>query len=257
VDDTPAAVPLTPVQGATTGDAALRLPPRWIALFQTVMVCGIPTQLSLTLVLTRVFHMPLDPGDVSLEFFATLSLIDAAIIVLLIRTFLWHSGERTADVFVGTRPVRGEILRGLALVPAVFVAVAGIVLALRAVAPRLHTVELNPYEAFLGTPARAAVFFVVVIIAGGVREELQRAFILRRFEQRLGGAGMGLAVSSVAFGALHVVQGWDVAAAIGLLGLLWGVLYVRRRSVVLPMINHAGFDAIQVVQGFFLKSMGG
>jgi len=256
VDESEAALPPPSLPTAAIDDAAVALP-RWVALFQALMVCGVPTQLVLTVLLTRVVHMTLDPDNISLQFFATLSLIDTAVVVVLIRTFLWQSREQATDVFVGVRPIRGEVVRGLAFVPVVFFAVAGVVLGLRAVAPRMHTVELNPYETFLRSPAHAAVFLVVVVIAGGVREELQRAFILRRFQQRLGGVGVGLAVSSVAFGALHVVQGWDVAAAIGLLGLLWGILYVSRRSVVMPMVNHAGFDAIQVLQGFVVKSLGG
>ena len=97
----------------------------------------------------------------------------------------------------------------------------------------------------------------VAILAGGVREELQRAFILRRFEQRLGGIRVGLALFSVTFGVLHWEQGVDVAVAIGLLGLFWGVLYVKRRSVVLPMVNHASFNALQVLQGAIVRAFGG
>ena len=33
----------------------------------------------------------------------------------------------------------------------------------------------------------AAIFALVVMIAGGVREEIQRGFVLHRFEQYLGG----------------------------------------------------------------------
>lgn len=257
MDDIPVAEPLEPALEPRPVEAARPVPSRSIALFETLMVCGIPTQLAITVVLTRVLHMRLDPDDVSLEFFAALSLIDAVAIVTLIGLFLRQSGERAADMFLGARPPRGEVLRGLAYVPGVFLVVASVVLGMRAIAPSLHTVELNPYEAFLSSPGHAALFLVVVIVAGGVREELQRAFILRRFEQCLGGPGFGLAISSVAFGALHVVQGWDAAIAIGLLGLFWGAVYLRRRSVILPMVNHAGFDAIQVVQGFIMKSIGG
>ena len=33
----------------------------------------------------------------------------------------------------------------------------------------------------------------------------------------------------------------------GLLGLFWGVVYVRRRSSLAPIVSHAGFDLLQVV----------
>ena len=55
-------------------------------------------------------------------------------------------------------------------------------------------------------------------------------------------------VTSVAFGAGHLVQGYDAAIVTGLLGAFWGVVYLRRRSVVAPMVSHAGFDLLQILQ---------
>ena len=107
------------------------------------------------------------------------------------------------------------------------------------------------------TPFDAAIFGVVVILAGGVREELQRAFILHRFEQRLGGAWVGLVVFSAFFGALHVSEGVDAAVAIGVLGLFWGVVYIKRRSAILPLVNHAGFDVLQVLQVVLVRGFSG
>jgi membrane protease YdiL (CAAX protease family) len=89
-----------------------------------------------------------------------------------------------------------------------------------------------------------------VIVAGGIREEIQRAFLLHRFEQWLGGGGVGVLVTSVAFGAGHLIQGVDAAIATGLLGAFWGVVYLRRRSIVAPMISHAGFDLLQIAFQF-------
>src|SRR5258708_36247090 len=98
------------------------------------------------------------------------------------------------------------------------------------------------------TPGRALMFAGLVVVAGGVREELQRAFLLRRFERSLGGATVGLVVASAAFGVGHLVQGVDAVIATALLGAFWGVVYLRRRSVIAPMVSHSGFDLLQVVQ---------
>jgi membrane protease YdiL (CAAX protease family) len=230
--------------------------PRWLALLQTMVVSGIPTQVIVALVLVGVVGMPFDPANLSLEFFATLSFVDTALVVLLIRIFLAGSGESPTAVFLGRRPWRPEAIRGLLLVPVVFLAVSLIVLTVRAIAPWMHNVERNPLEQFMDSPLEAAAFLVVVVLAGGVREEIQRAFILHRFDQRLGGAGVGLVIFSAAFGLLHLDQGYDSAVGIGLLGLFWGAIYIRRRSVVAPMINHASFNAVQVLQGLLVTSMG-
>jgi membrane protease YdiL (CAAX protease family) len=162
----------------------------------------------------------------------------------------------TVLMLLGRRPVLGEALRGLALLPVVFVAVTGIVVGLRAVAPWLHSVQQSPLESFMRSPIESAIFLVVVVLAGGVREELQRAFILHRFDQSLGGVQVGLVVFSLTFAALHIDQGYDVALAIGTLGLLWGIIYAKRRSAVMPMVNHACFNAAQVAQQVIARSLG-
>jgi uncharacterized protein len=100
----------------------------------------------------------------------------------------------------------------------------------------------------------ALIFAAVVMIAGGVREEIQRGFIVHRFGQYLGGAGWGIAVFSVFFGLGHIEQGIDAMIATGLLGVGWGLLYVARRSVIAPMVSHAGFNLAQIVKYLTLAS---
>ena len=78
-------------------------------------------------------------------------------------------------------------------------------------APQLHNVPRNPLADLMQNPRDAVIFAFVVMIAGGVREEIQRGFILHRFEQYLGGGAVGVIVLSSLFGLGHFVQGWDVA----------------------------------------------
>jgi membrane protease YdiL (CAAX protease family) len=136
-------------------------------------------------------------------------------------------------------------------VPLVFVALGigfAILATIQLYAPSLHNVARNPLEELIRTPRDAWLFAAVVVVAGGVREELQRAFLLRRFELWLGGPRLGVIVTSVAFGAGHLLQGIDAAITTGILGAFWGVVYLRRRSVVAPMMSHSGFNLVQIVQ---------
>jgi membrane protease YdiL (CAAX protease family) len=230
--------------------------PRWLAVLQVLLVCGIPTQFALVIPLLLIGIPLMDGPNLSLEMFATVSLLDTALIALLIRIFLTFSHERSEDVFVGPRPPRREIALGLLLIIPVTGLMIAIVQGLRAIAPWTHNVADSPFETYMRTPIEAAIFAVVVIIAGGVREELQRAFILHRFDQKLGGARLGLAIYTITFGVLHLTQGIDAAVAVGALGLVWGLLYIRRRSAIAPMVNHAGFDAAQVLLQVIAKATG-
>lgn len=232
-------------------------PERWFAILQVILVCGIPTQILAGVTLALAAGVPVFDGrGVSFEFVVLTSLVDTAMVALLIRLFLILSGESSASVFVGTKPIGGEVLRGLALLPVVFAGVTAVVVTLRTVAPWTHNVAKSPFESYLHSPLEAGIFFMVAVLAGGVREELQRGFILHRFEQRLGGIKVGLVLFTLMFGSLHADQGIDVATAVGLLGLFWGIVYMKRRSVVLSMVNHASFNGAQVIQAFLARSLG-
>ncbi len=249
-------LPLPEPEAASAAGTA-RPPNGIFALVQAIAVCGIPTQVIVAAVLILVAGMaPLGTEGLSLEFIATVSFLDTALVALLIRLFLLLSRENSSDVYLGRRPVLGEIGRGLALVPITFLLVVGLVSGVRAVAPWLHNVKVSPLEAFMRNPLDAAIFLVVVVLAGGVREELQRGFILHRFGQRLGGMWVGNLTFGLAFGLLHFDQGWDIALVIGLLGLAWGAFFIRRGSVLVSVANHAGFNAAQVLQQVIATSLG-
>jgi membrane protease YdiL (CAAX protease family) len=222
---------------------------RLAAVIEVILTSGFPTQIALIVTLRGLgLGVRTDDGALNPAFIFTLSLLDAAVIVALVLFFLYSHRESARDVLLGTRPPLREAALGVALIPAVFLAVILILAFLLTYAPWLHNVPRNPLEDLLTTRRDALIFAAVVMIAGGVREEIQRAFILHRFGQYLGGMHIGLAVHSVVFGLGHIDQGYDAAIATGTLGLMWGLLFIARRSVVAPMVSHAGFNVLQLAK---------
>jgi membrane protease YdiL (CAAX protease family) len=222
---------------------------RSVALAEILVCSSVPTQLLIASLLRMGGWTPIDEsGQLSLPFVVTLSAADTIILIGLMVILTIARGERVSELWLGRRPVGREAGIGALLVPVVFVLVVLLLSALMALAPWLHNVPTNPLENMATTAAGAAVLAVVAIFAGGVREELQRAFLLRRFEQHLGGAVVGVVVLSVAFGLGHIVQGWDAVVTTGLLGAFWAVLYLRRRSAVAPLVSHAGFNTLEVLR---------
>jgi len=226
---------------------------RFIALLEVLLCSGFPTQLALILLLTVSGNVPPD-GALSLSYVVRLSLLDAALVLGLIWVFLRLRRESPVAVFFGRRPLGREVTLGLLLVPAALVLLAVTSTIVLKVAPWLHNVPENPLEALIDSPAAAAAFALVVVVAGGVREEVQRAFVLRRFETHLGGPVLGLVVFSIAFGLGHLVQGRDAALFTGLLGAFWGVLYLKRRSIVAPVICHSGFNLVEILIAYNMAS---
>jgi len=218
------------------------------ALSEVVLCSGYPTQILLGLGLAVAGVSTVDAGgDLSLTWVLLLSLGDTVLVIALVLALLRRRDERPSAIFLGDRPLLGEVRLGLLLVPvALGVAITGLG-TLQVLWPDLRNVPQNPLEALLGSTTGVVAFLGVAVFAGAVREELQRAFVLHRFDQSLGGGWLGVVVFSLAFGLGHRLQGWDATIVTGLLGALWGATYLLRRSVVASMISHAGFNVIEIV----------
>jgi membrane protease YdiL (CAAX protease family) len=212
-----------------------------------VICSGYPTQLALATTFTGLGFGVFRPnGELSLTYVMLVSLTDTALLLGLIAIFLAVHRERPRDVFVGARAIGAEALAGVPMVFGALVIGIATLLAIRAIAPWLQTAPENPFQGLIRTRTDLAMFVALVFVAGGVREEIQRAFLLRRFERWLGGAPIGVVITSVAFGNGHRIQGLDAAVATGALGAFWALVYLRRRSIVAPLVSHTGFDLLQL-----------
>jgi membrane protease YdiL (CAAX protease family) len=220
-----------------------------IVAFMEVLLCSdYLTQYALGGSLMAFGYKPTSvDGRLNVGYIVALSLGDAVLLIALILMMLYAHGERPSHVLFGRRPIVAEGLLGLLMIPLALAISVVVLLTVQRLAPSLHTVEHNPLRELLRSPRDAWLFALVVLVAGGVREELQRAFLLHRFDVWLGGPVVGIVVTSVAFGAGHQLQGLDATIATGLLGAFWGVVYLGRRSCVAPIVSHAGFDLMQIV----------
>jgi membrane protease YdiL (CAAX protease family) len=226
------------------------------ALAEVILCSGYPTQLVIAVVLFAVFHLGPGPdGTPTPRYIVALLVADTTLLLGMMFAFLHRSYDRPSELFLGWRRPLGEIRLGLLSVPPILALIVATQLLLRLIAPSLHNVPTSPFAGLMDSPWTLAGFVLVLIVAGGLREELQRAFLLRRFEQHLGGPRVGLAVTSVAFGLGHTLQGWDAALATAILGAVWGAIYLARRSVVSTVTSHALFNTLQAVMGYLVTGI--
>ncbi len=224
---------------------------QWPTWLEILLCSGYPTQLTITFLLLAAGMSPLiDGNELSARFVFTLTILDTVVLLSLIFWLLLRRGESPRQVFLGDRPVAGEIGIGVLSLPLVIALVVALMMTILRFAPTLRNVPQNPLEAFLGTQTGLAMFLLIVIVGGGVREELQRAFLLHRFRSDLGQPWMGVVITSVAFGMGHTLQGRDAAIVTGSLGALWGVIYVVRRSAVAPIVSHSLFNSFELLRVF-------
>jgi membrane protease YdiL (CAAX protease family) len=166
---------------------------------------------------------------------------EATITLILVWSLLHLHGEGPRLLGWKYRNVSKEVRIGLLSVPLLFAATFLVGLFFRQFLPEQVTEE-NPILSLIQSRSDLLLFLVGSIYVGGFKEEVQRAFVLVRFESHLGGIGLGLILWSVFFAYGHLLQGADNAAGAGVLGLMFGLLYVWRRILVAPMIAHAAYD---------------
>jgi membrane protease YdiL (CAAX protease family) len=235
--------PDQPQPGPTPNDIASA---RVSALFEIALCSGIPSQFALAYMFALAGFTPLEGEELSFPYITTLLLVDATLLIALIFWLLSRHGERPRDVFLGRLPIGPEIKLGIGLTALVFALAVLVLSAARLILPALHNVKENPLQQLIQTPTQALILAIVATISGGLREEIQRAFILHRFEQYLGGARLGLVLYSLVFGFGHSLQGWDAVLATTMLGAFWGSIYLVRRSIVAPVVSHSGFNAAEI-----------
>ena len=222
---------------------------RFIAILEILLCSGVPTQFTIIGLLNAAGSRSTDSaGHPLLPFVLVQLTADTVLVVVLMIVFMRIAGEHPAAIWAGRRPVTREVVIGLLTVPVILVAVGIVLNTLRLFLPQLHNVATNPLERMATTPGQAPMFAVLAIVAGGVKEELQRAFMLHRFEQHLGGASVGVVVTSLAFGLGHWIQGWDAVITTGTLGAFWAWMYLRRRGSIAPVVSHAGFNALEILR---------
>jgi membrane protease YdiL (CAAX protease family) len=242
----------------STGAIPATSPPRktWVdriqALFEVVLLTGWVSGLLAALPFTWN-----SAGRTSLlADLRTLSgflLLEAFITFLLLYLVMRAHGESLQWLGLCWRRWRADALIGCAIVPILFGinAVANVII--RFYFPRF-LLERNPLTELVRTPQDLGIFIGTALIAGGIKEELQRAFILRRFQADLGGASLGLILWSIVFAIGHYVQGAQGIVVAGSFGVILGIAYLVRGTLIAPIVAHGVYDTVALLGYWFTKS---
>jgi membrane protease YdiL (CAAX protease family) len=226
------------------------------ALFEILLASGAVSGLLAGLVLHLVRGERTDLLSGGAAAVAGYLLVEAGVLFVILFALLRANRESVRSLGAGWRRWKSNALIGLAAAPLLLLGQQATAHLFRVFLPG-HYLESNPLTDVIRTPAELALFIVAALLAGGVKEELQRAFILDRFGRHLGGYGVGLLVWSLAFGAGHYLQGVQGMALATLFGLVFGLLYLTRGSLVAPMVAHGAYDTAALLLYWFAGGGGG
>jgi membrane protease YdiL (CAAX protease family) len=226
------------------------LPPRpritWIdrvqAAFEVLLISGLPSGVLASL--PFAFH-PGAPASLLADVRVLIRyiLLETLLAILFLVLVLKAHREKLRDLGFFSRRWFREAAIGLSVIPVLFAANIVTALLFQHFFPR-YLMERNPLADLIRTPGDLMLFIGTVLISGGIKEELQRAFILRRFQVYLGGAWLGLFLWSIAFGCGHYLQGLQGLVTASILGLIFGTLYLVRQNLIAPIVAHGIYDTI-------------
>lgn len=216
------------------------------AIIEVLLLSGLISSFLVALILSA-FHrsraalLTMDAPVVS-----AFVLMEAGITLVLLVVVLKAHRETICSLGLQWDRWKSNLLLGLGLVPLFFLINAVAAFVFRVYLPKYYT-EQNPLTEMIQTPQQLALFIFSALVAGGIKEELQRAFILSRFRRYLGGAWLGLLLWSFAFGAAHYVQGVQGIALATLYGFIFGILYLATGSLIAPIVCHGAYDTIALL----------
>jgi membrane protease YdiL (CAAX protease family) len=221
-----------------------------MAVLEVLLLSGIISSALTSLPFSIFFRKAVDLGASDVKTLSAFLLLESTFTFLLLAAILRIHGERIRDMGLSWDRWKSHLSLGLALVPLLFLINVIINAVFRAYLPKYY-LEQNPLTTGIHTPQHLVLLIFSALMAGGIKEELQRAFILRRFHQCLGGAGMGLVLWSLAFGAGHYVQGVQGMTVAVIYGFAFGAIYLLRKSLIAPMAAHGAYNTLVLLLYWF------
>ncbi len=185
-------------------------------------------------------------GALSFELTAVATILRDLGLVSLILLFLWRNGENVERIGWSLRRVGGEAALGVALfIPFVF----GAALLERGLLRAGLSRPATPLPSFL--EARGGSEFLLASVLVGVvalaEETLFRGYLILRFQALLRSSAWAVLLSSAIFSVGHGYEGSAGLVTVGVMGVVFAVVYLWRRSLVAPIVMHFLQDFLSIV----------
>jgi membrane protease YdiL (CAAX protease family) len=236
----------------------LNTPPKtWIyrfqAFFEVLLLSGLLSSFLATLLISVYHRRNVAFAMMEAKTICAFLLLEAGFTFFLLAVILRAHGETIGSLGLKWTRWKTNLLLGLALVPFLFIVNSIVTFVFRFYLPKYY-IEQNPLIELIHTPQQLALFIFSALIAGGIKEEVQRAFILNRFRRYLGGAALGLVLWSLAFGFGHYLQGVQGISIAALYGFVFGIVYLRSGSLIAPIVAHGVYDSVALLAYWLLSA---
>jgi len=183
-----------------------------------------------------------------------LAFFTAIAFVFIVTSLLRLSGEKFGDIGFRRADLAKQMGNGFLFGAIIFVLDTFVVSPLlSAVLPSTSAQGIDMADLF-GNTAYISIFLFIGLFKGGFSEELWRIFVLTRFERSFGKAGlvMALIISSLMFGVGHLYQGLSGMISVSMIGLLYALVYLRKRSALEAVFAHSTQNIVNIILGYVI-----
>lgn len=185
-------------------------------------------------------------GQLNFVLVATATIFRDLGLVSLILFFLWRNGEPVSRIgWAWRHPVRELILGVVCFVPVSL----GAALLERALLRAGLSAPATPLPSFLRDqgPAEVLLAALLVTVVAVAEETIFRGYLLLRFPAVLRSTTGSLLLSSAIFAVGHGYEGSAGLVTIGVMGAVFALVYLWRRSLVAPIVMHFLQDFLSIV----------
>jgi membrane protease YdiL (CAAX protease family) len=185
-------------------------------------------------------------GSLSFAVVASATILRDLGLISLIFFFLWRSGEPLSQIGWTFKNGRKDIVLGIGLYLPFSLGAGLLESALRAAGFSVPSTPLPSTIAAKGIPEFLLASGLVVVVALA-EEIIFRGYLILRFRAVTGSLPAALLLSAAIFSLGHGYEGSAGVITVGMMGLVFGLIYVWRKSLVTPMVMHFLQDFMGIV----------
>lgn len=167
-------------------------------------------------------------------------------LVALITFFLWRNDEPAIQIGWDLRDVGAEIGWGIILFVPTFVGTELLQMGLRSLGLSGTSASAQNFLVPIG-PFQVALAVVLVAVVAVAEETIFRGYLILRFENLLHDAAAAVVLSAFIFSLGHGYEGEAGVITVGVMGLIFALVYLWRRSLVAPITMHFIQDFLALV----------
>jgi membrane protease YdiL (CAAX protease family) len=185
------------------------------------------------------------PKHLSFPLVASSTIFSDIPLLCLVLYFLWRNGEFFSSIGFTLRKGWMEAAIGAVLFVPLMFGMNLIEKVLRATGLSIpHTAPSFLVPSGAGQVALALFLLIVVAVS---EEVIFRGYLIRRFTVLSGNPTAALVLSSAVFAIGHGYERSGGMVAVGIMGLIFGAVYLWRKSLVAPMVMHFIQDFISII----------